>query len=50
MKIIFISYLHFLSVFVFLFNFSFCDDHQTLGVSKRGDFWWSWCWRKCCCL
>jgi len=26
-------------VFVFLCGVSFCDDHQILGVSRRGDSW-----------
>jgi len=30
--------------------FPICDDHQILGVSRCGDSWWLWSWRRCCCL
>jgi len=45
---LFYTSLPFIFVFVLFFGFSFCDDHQILGVSRCGDSWWSWCWRGGC--
>jgi len=53
----FYSSLPFLLVFVFLCGFPFCNDHQSFGVSRYRNSWWSqwrqkryslvgmvWCW------